>query len=252
MPEEIKWFITKDFVGHPTGVVYATYVDGRKVSGNFDAPLKLSFKYPGFSSLQEVFLHKMCNCGNSACQVNLELRKIVLEKLKTSNQMGIETIDFKGAQYPLFQSKGFAAQFAFPFANHLCKGTGYDVGYYKEEWKLPGAMGIEPSINPEFHATNLPPLVVDYIFSSHCLEHTPDWVAALDHWTTKLRSGGVLFLYLPSYSQEYWRSWNNRKHVHNLSPELIRDYLIDRGCWIKIKTTGDDLNNSFYVIAEKI
>jgi len=35
--------------------------------------------------------------------------------------------------YPLFQSKGNAAQFAIPFAKYICKGTGYDIGYCKEE-----------------------------------------------------------------------------------------------------------------------
>jgi SAM-dependent methyltransferase len=166
--------------------------------------------------------------------------------------MPIETIEFQGEDYPVFQSLGFAAQFAFPFAAKLCNGVGYDIGYSKEEWKLPGAIGIEPSIIPEFHATNLPPMSVDFIFSSHCLEHTPDWVAALDHWALRIKTGGVLFLYLPDYSQRYWRNWNNRKHIHNLSPEVIKEYLMDRRVWTKIKTTGADLNNSFYVIAEKL
>lgn len=166
--------------------------------------------------------------------------------------MPIETIEFNGDDYPVFQSLGFSSQFAFPFAEKLCKGTGYDIGYSKQEWMLPGAIGIEPAITPEFHATNLPKMSVDFIFSSHCLEHTPDWVAALDHWSTRLHPGGVLFLYLPHYSQKYWRSWSNRKHIHNLSPEVIRDYLMARGSWTKIKVTGEDLNNSFYAIAEKI
>jgi hypothetical protein len=27
-----------------------------------------------------------------------------------------------------------------------------------------------------------------------------------------LNENGTLFLYLPDYSQEYWRPWNNKKH----------------------------------------
>lgn len=169
----------------------------------------------------------------------------------------IDVIEFRGHTYPVLQSLGFSAQYAFPFAEKLCKGTGYDIGYSKEEWKLPGAIGIEPSIVPEFHATNLPPMSVDFIFSSHCLEHCPDWVEALDHWATRLKTGGVLFLYLPHYEQRYWRAWNQRqntqinsKHIHNLTPEMLKDYLTDRG-WDKIFVTGYDLNHSFYVVAEK-
>ncbi len=163
----------------------------------------------------------------------------------------IETIEFKGNIYPALQSKGFAAKFAFPFANQILKGVGFDIGYSREEWKLSGAIGIEPTINPDFHAMNLPPIHVDYIFSSHCLEHIPDWVGVLDYWQTKIKPGGVLFLYLPSADQLYWKPWNNRKHVNSLTPELLRDYLTDRG-WKKIFVTeGYDLNHSFYAIAEK-
>lgn len=161
----------------------------------------------------------------------------------------IEIIQSGNTDYPKFQSEGFAAQYAFPFALKLCKGVGYDIGCNREEWKLPGAIPIDPIIN-EYNALNLPKMKVDYIFSSHCLEHIPDWVAVLDYWFTKLKSGGVLFLYLPHYSQHYWRSWNNRKHVNNLTPQMIKDYLTDRG-WNKVFVTEHDLNNSFYAIAEK-
>lgn len=162
----------------------------------------------------------------------------------------IETIEYKGNSFPKLQSEGFAAAYAFPFAQKICKGTGYDIGYFKEAWKLPGAIGIEPSIEPEFHATNLPPMKVDFIFSSHCLEHCPDWISALDHWKTRLHYKGVLFLYLPHYQQVYWRNFNNRKHIHNLSPEMLRDYLTDRGYKNIFVTDGFDLNYSFYAIAE--
>lgn len=162
----------------------------------------------------------------------------------------IPVIDFQGQQYPALQSEGFAAQYALPFAEKLCKGTGYDIGCNRAEWSLPGSILIDPQIDPSHDAMNLPELKGDYIFSSHCLEHLPDWVGALDHWATRLKRGGVLFLYLPHPSQKYWLPWNNRKHIHALYPKLIEAYLIDRG-WNKVKVTEHDLNNSFYAIAEK-
>jgi len=163
----------------------------------------------------------------------------------------IETIDYKNNSYPLFQTMGNAAQFAIPYALHVCKGKGVDVGCSKAEWAFPGAIMIDPAIN-EYDALNFPDNAtdLDYIFSSHCLEHLHDWVGALDYWIKKLKSGGVLFLYLPDYSQVYWRPWNNRKHVNVLNTTMIKDYLNDRN-FINIFASEVDLNNAFMVMAQK-
>lgn len=208
----------------------------------------------------------------------------------------IDIIEFKEGVYPKFQSQGFAAKFAFPFAEQVCKGMGVDVGCNRLEWMYAsdhyeqtfyggegdfegfknmyevcknyygGSIGaerpdlaaasfpIDPTIN-SFDAYNFPTEAteLDYVFSSHCLEHLPNWVEALDYWTSKLRSGGVLFLYLPDYSQEYWRPYNNRKHIHCFEPKIIKDYLDSNFNYLRHKTfvSGVDLNNSFMVIAEK-
>ena len=162
----------------------------------------------------------------------------------------IETIQHNNKDYPAFQSEGNAAKFAIPFALQVCKGVGYDIGCNRKEWCFPEAFPIDTTFNTAYDAYSLPEMNVDYIFSSHCLEHLPDWVKAIDYWASKIRKGGTLFLYLPHYSQTYWRPWHNRKHVHCFTPEILRDYLIDRG-WNKVFTSGVDLNNSFMVIAEK-
>lgn len=162
----------------------------------------------------------------------------------------IETIEFKGEVYPKFQSEGNAAQFAIPFYKHFCLGKGYDVGCNREEWKFPNAIAIDPALNPVYHATNLPDETVDFISSSHCLEHLNDWTGVLDYWLTKIKTGGVIFLYLPHGSQKYWKTWNNRKHVNNLKAEEIVEFFKDRGC-AKVFSSGVDLNNSFYVVCEK-
>lgn len=167
----------------------------------------------------------------------------------------IETIKFKDKTYPFFQSEGNAAQFAIPFAQKVCTGAmGYDIGYGKKEWKFPGAIGIDINAEDERckDAMNLPMNAgVDYIFSSHCLEYLVDWVAALDHWSSKLNPKGVLFLYLPHYSQEYWRPWNNRKHKHCFTQNIIADWMESNG-YIKVFSSEIDLNNSFIVMGEKL
>lgn len=163
----------------------------------------------------------------------------------------IETIEFKGHIYPRFQSQGFASRFAIPFAQTVCHGEGVDVGPNRMEWCFPGAHPVDPEING-FSALNIPfkQNELDYVFSSHCLEHLYDWIDVLDYWTSLLKIGGVLFLYLPDYSQEYWKPWNNRKHLNIFTPQIIADYLADRN-YTNIFFSGVDLNNSFMVMGEK-
>lgn len=165
----------------------------------------------------------------------------------------MDIIQFQGKDYPALTAAGFAAQFAFPFAEHLCKGTGYDIGCNRTEWALPGSIPIDPALpGCMYDAYNLP-MTVDFIFSSHCLEHLKDWVGALDYWHTRITPGGILFLYLPHPAQEYWLPFNNRKHLHSLSPELLRKFFAARSDeWRNIFVTeGHDMNYSFYAVAEK-
>ncbi len=163
--------------------------------------------------------------------------------------MHVDIIEYKVKTYPKLQSEGNASQYIKPFAKKFCNGVGYDIGYNREEWKYEGAIGIDINKGDGYHANKLPEGKVDYIFSSHCLEHVDNWVSTLAYWIEHLKTGGVLFLYLPDYSQEYWRPWNNKKHNHVLMPDIIKDYLINKGCK-NIFTSGVDLNCSFCIVCE--
>ena len=162
----------------------------------------------------------------------------------------MQTLEYKGDLYPEFQAQGNASQFAIPFAKHFCKGVGYDIGCCKKEWSFPGSTPIDLDFNDPYDANNLPAFQVDYIFSSHCLEHVDDWVDTLFYWTKKIRDGGVLFLYLPHYDQKYWRPWNNRKHKHAFVPQTIVDFMGENG-YTNIFSSQRDLNHSFIVVGEK-
>lgn len=162
----------------------------------------------------------------------------------------VDVIEFNGREYPAFQASGFAARFVFPFAREVCVGRGYDIGCNRPEWSFPGSLPIDPAIDPGHDCRRLPDGEVDYVFSSHMLEHVDDWVSVLDHWISRVRSGGVIFLYLPHYSQEYWRPWNNRKHRSVLQSEVLVDFFNDRGM-TRTFSSGVDLNNSFCVVSEK-
>jgi len=161
----------------------------------------------------------------------------------------MELIQHKDIFYPKFQSEGFAAQFAIPYARHFCSGVGVDIGCNRIEWSFPGSIPIDPNIN-NYDALNFPYENLDYIFSSHCLEHIINWVDVLEYWNKKLRIGGVIFLYLPDYSQTYWRPWHNKKHFNIFTGEILNDYFKDKG-YINIFYSGVDLNNSFMIVAEK-
>ena len=166
--------------------------------------------------------------------------------------MPVDTLEYKGERYPAYQATGNAARFVLPFAREVCRGEGFDVGCGRREWAFPLAIPVDLSLGENWTATNLPihPAQPDFIFSSHLLEHLPDWVGTLDYWRERLKPGGVLFLYLPHYSQGYWRPWNNRKHRNVIEPGQIRDYLTDRG-YRNVFVSGVDLNHSFAAMGEK-
>lgn len=174
----------------------------------------------------------------------------VLENYGLYIKSSMELIEFNKKFYPKYQSQGNAAKFIMPFAQQVCEGRGVDVGCMKIEWAFPGARPIDISFNDGYHALNLPEQNIDYIFSSHCLEHIDNWVDVMNYWYNTLRVGGVLFLYLPDYSQEYWRPWNNRKHKHIFSSTIIKDYMVSRG-YKNVFNSGVDLNNSFAIFGEK-
>jgi predicted SAM-dependent methyltransferase len=162
----------------------------------------------------------------------------------------IDILKYNEKDYPLFQAQGRASQFAIPYALHVCKGIGYDIGCMNKEWSFPGSIPIDLDFDDPYHATNLPEVNVDYIFSSHCLEHIDNWVDVMEYWYGVLKTTGTLFLYLPDYSQEYWRPWNNKKHKNMFSPIIMKDCMEHLG-YSKIFTTGVDLNNAFMIMGEK-
>lgn len=133
--------------------------------------------------------------------------------------------NYRGRKYPEYLKNGNASQFVIPAAKHFCVGAGLDVGGGK--WPLPGAILIDTTNGQD--AMNLPIGVYDYVYSSHCLEHLINPVAALEHWKSRIRPGGVLFLYLPHPEMEYWRPQHCRKHLHIWRPDEIAYLLRDLG-----------------------
>lgn len=139
--------------------------------------------------------------------------------------MSDKVYSYKGKTYPAYLKNGNAMSHIWPAAKWFCTGQGLDIG--AAEWPFPGATPIDVKENGEFHAMSLPDGFYDYVFSSHCLEHLPDYVDALIYWREKIKPGGWLFLYLPHPDMEYWRPQNCRKHVHLFWPIDVEKLLHD-------------------------
>jgi SAM-dependent methyltransferase len=151
--------------------------------------------------------------------------------------------DYKGTLYPDYIKFGNACQFIAPTALQFCRGKGLDVGAGK--WPLHGATPIDMSEGGD--AMQLPKGPFDFIFSSHCLEHLENPVAALEHWKDRLKPGGVLFLYLPHPDMRYWRPQHNRKHLHLFWPADVSEMLVDLG-FVDVLHSERDLYWSFAVV----
>jgi SAM-dependent methyltransferase len=154
---------------------------------------------------------------------------------------------YQGALYPEYLRHGNAAQFAIPYARHFCKGRGFDVG--AGQWPFPGSTPIDVRTGGD--ALNLPASECDYVFSSHCLEHLPNPVAALEHWASRLRKGGALFLYLPHPDMRYWRPENCRKHLHTFWPDDVAEMVSSIG-FRDVLHSERDLAWSFSVVGVRL
>jgi SAM-dependent methyltransferase len=151
--------------------------------------------------------------------------------------------DYKGATYPEFIKYGNGCQYIAPVALQFCRGNGLDVG--AGNWPLPTAQPIDLVFNTD--AMMLPVGPFDYIFSSHCLEHLENPVAALEHWKSRIKPGGVLFLYLPHPEMRYWRPENNRKHLHMWWPADMEQMLGELG-FVNVLRSERDLAWGFAVV----
>ena len=153
---------------------------------------------------------------------------------------------YAGSIYPEYLKHGNASQHIVASAKHFCKGRGLDVGAGR--WPFPGATPIDVRTGGD--AMSLPAGEYDYVFSSHCLEHLPNPVAALEHWQTRIRPGGVLFLYLPHPDMRYWRPENCRKHLHTFWPDDMAEMVSALG-FVNVIHSERDLAWSFSVVGSK-
>lgn len=154
--------------------------------------------------------------------------------------------EFKGATYPSYLKNGNATRFIEPVAKQFCIGIGLDV--CSGDWPLKGAHPIDLKRGTD--AMSLPEGLWDYVFSSHGIEHLANPIAALEHWLTRIRPGGVLMVYAPHPDQRYWRPQFCRKHLHSWWPADMAEIFRDLGL-LNVLHSERDLAWSFAVVGWK-
>lgn len=129
-------------------------------------------------------------------------------------------------------------------ALEYCKGDGMDFGAGK--WCLPGAIPVDNSTY--FNLEDFDPASLDFVYSSHCLEHIRAWKITLEELVSKIKPNSIIFLYLP-HPESPWTDW--RKHKWTPTPELIVTELESQGIKIIECTAHPDAYQSFFVVGSK-
>jgi SAM-dependent methyltransferase len=155
-------------------------------------------------------------------------------------------------RYPNYLNTGNAADFIKCKAKEYMKSRYADVGC--SQWPLMNAIPVDKGNRHVIE--NGEDNSFGGVFSSHCLEHVPQWDKELTLWHRIIRPGGVLFMYLPHPQCEPWHaltgSWVKREHVWNPDPVTLVQFLRERLDFNILEyTSRPDPLWSFYVIARK-
>ncbi len=161
---------------------------------------------------------------------------------------------YRGVDYPDYLNHGNAMSFIRERALEWCHGRGIDIG--ADKWPLEGAVPVynEPEQNA-FKLDRFEDGSLDFVFSSHCLEHLKPWQEALRLWITKLRPGGILFLYLPHESMKLWNPcgpWVFDLHKWKPAAGVLVPFLRNNGMEVAEVNEGRDDYWSFHLIGRRL
>ena len=161
---------------------------------------------------------------------------------------------YRGKFYPDYLTIGGASNAIFSKALLFCKGYGIDIG--AGFWPLPGAIPVDSQRGPGTTKTlsDFEDDSLDYVFSSHCLEHIEKWKEELTDWIKKIKPNGIIFLYLPHPDCAIWLPGSpfvGKGHKWVPTPEIIKNALKDSFCSIEQFDDGPDAMWSFYVCGHK-
>jgi ADP-heptose:LPS heptosyltransferase len=96
---------------------------------------------------------------------------------------------------------------------------------------------------------------MDFVFSSHLLEHVDDYKAALKEWWRVIKPGGHLVLYLPHRDlyPRIGQPGSNPDHKHDFAPADIVEAMKAIGCWDLVRNEDRAANTeySFFQVYRK-
>lgn len=128
--------------------------------------------------------------------------------------------------------------------------TGVDNGHH---W---GMKGVDVHVNTCEDLSIFASQSMDFVFSSHLLEHIVNTKAALKEWMRVLKVGGRLCLYLP-HKEHYpnvGEEGANPDHKHDFMPEDIIEVMKDVGGWdlCRNETRTEGREYSFFQVYTKL
>lgn len=149
-----------------------------------------------------------------------------------------------------------------------CRGRGLDLGCGPNKvW--PHAIGVDNYTETQLFGIEMKPEVVcdvtkldpfgsasmDFVFSSHVLEHIEDYQGALKEWWRVVKPSGYLVLYLPDEDEypKVGEEGANPDHKHNISIQLIVDAMKKVGGWdlVRCEKRNEDQEYSIFFVFKK-
>lgn len=152
--------------------------------------------------------------------------------------------------YPAYLKQGAAIDGVRYLARKFCYGKGIDVG--AGIWPFDGARPIENLENENAYLLNEKNASLDFVFSSHLLEHLEQPKVAILEWARVLKTGGVLFLYLPHPACSMWLPEHLNVHLWMPDPLVVKELLEKKDMFevTEISYTPDGMM-SYYVVARR-
>ncbi len=174
-------------------------------------------------------------------------------QVKRVTENGSVFYEYQDERYPEYLHHGNAAEHILDTAKRYCTGIGIDIG--ANQWPFPGAESVDDRLGENaYRLERFPDESLDYVFSSHCLEHLAQWQDALRLWIGKLRAGGTLFLYLPHESMLLWRPggpWVGGGHKWSPTWQVLVPFLEGEGMEILECNRDRDAYWSFHIAARR-
>lgn len=146
------------------------------------------------------------------------------------------------------------------------RGRGLDLG--AGDFKvLPHAISVDNMHHHAFGFTHKPDVLcnvekldvfascsMDFVYSSHTLEHIVDYKGALREWWRIVKQGGYLILYLPHklFYPNIGCEGSNPDHKHDFMPEDVISAMPDGWDLIENQDRNDDMEYSMLLVFKKI